>query len=208
MFPPAAVGESSTVVAGSMRLPLVSFPPSLAYVNETIYEELVPIILRRTTLSLGASPDFDYLENFFGTLPEEKGWEKVTNLTLVNLGSLTSSPGCGTEVMDKITYASHLQVLVLGFALQDFYLLPDWPTMPRSSDEAGAYMASLARSVTAEFFMTEYQFGRLFWMDHLKRVILKIDHGYFEITPCSNAVLGDLKEAPVQGFGAGQCHVR
>jgi hypothetical protein len=106
--------------------------------------------------------------------------------------------------MDTITQSTHLQVLVVGFTLQDFYLPPDWPTMPRSRDEARAYMVNPARSVTAEYLMNEYQFARLFWMNHLKRVILKIEHGYFEITPWSNAVLGDLKDALVQGFGARQ----
>jgi hypothetical protein len=73
MFPPASAGESSTVVASSTRYPIVSFLPSLAYVNDIIYNELVPSILRRITPKIGATPDIPYVENFFDTLPQGQG---------------------------------------------------------------------------------------------------------------------------------------
>jgi hypothetical protein len=48
--------------------------------------------------------------------------------------------------------------------------------------------------------MREYQFDRLFEMEHLKRLIIKVEHGFFEHNPRSVQVLGDLKEYLMEGM--------
>jgi hypothetical protein len=200
LAPVFQLATAQTVVGGSNRLPLVTFLPSIAYVNDTIYAEFVPTYLRKVYLQIGDTPDLLYLENFFETLPTGKGWEKITNLTILNLATVSRTPGRATEVMDTILQASSLQVLVLNFRLQDFYLPPDWPASPESREEALVLQQNPPKAVDVRYLMTEYQFDRLFAIQHLKRLIIKIEHGYFEHTPRSIAVLGDLKEVLMEGL--------
>jgi hypothetical protein len=191
---------TQTVVGGSSRLPLVTFLPSIAYVNDTIYTEFVPTYLHKIYLQIGDTPDLLYLKNFFETLPAGKGWERMSNLTILNLATVARSPGRATEVMDTILQARSLQVLVLNFHLQDFYLPPDWPASPDSRDEALVLQQNPPKAVDARYLMIEYQFARLFSMQRLERLIIKIEHGYFEHTPRSIAVLGDLREVLMEGL--------
>jgi hypothetical protein len=203
-FQLALQGDAQTVVGGSPDLPLVTFLPGIAYVNNTLYNEFVPAYLRKIYLQIGDTPDFMYLENFFEILPNGKGWEKIINLTILNLADVARTPGRATELMDTILQASNLQVFVINFRLQDFYLPPDWLVTPTSREEARDFQNNPPRSVDAQYLMTEYQFGRLFTMNHLKRLIIKIDHGFFEHNPRSIAVLGDLKDALMAGLRTGE----
>jgi hypothetical protein len=193
-------GNAQTVVGGSENFPLVTFLPGIAYVHGRVYAEFVPTYLRKIHLQIGASPDFLYLENFFEMLPPGKGWEKILNLTMLNLAEVARTPGRATEVMDTILQATNLQVLVLNFRLQDFYLPPDWPSAPTSKEEARILQNNPPKTVDARYLIREYQFDRLFTMAHLKRLIIKIDHGFFEHNPCSIQVLGDLKQFLMEGM--------
>jgi hypothetical protein len=193
-------GNAQTVVGGFENFPLVTFLPGIAYVHESVYAEFVPSYFRKIHLQIGASPDFMYLENFFETLPLGRGWGKILNLTMLNLVEVARTPGRATEVMDTIVQATNLQVLVLNFRLQDFYLPPDWPSAPTSEEEARILQNNPPKTVDARYLMREYQFNRLFTMAHLKRLIIKIDHGFFEYNPSSIQVLGDLKQFLMKGM--------
>jgi hypothetical protein len=187
-------GNTQTVAGGSENLPLVTFLPGIAYVNDIVYAEFVPTYLRKIHLQIGETPNFLYLENFFETLPRGKGWERIVNLTILNLAEVARTPSRATEMMDTIHQAVNLQVLVLNFRLQDFYLPPDWPETPTSKEEACILQNNPPKTVDARYFMREYQFDQLFEMEHLKRLIIKVEHGFFEHDPRSVQVLGDLKE--------------
>jgi hypothetical protein len=123
-------GSAQTVVGSSCHHGLVTFLPGIAYVNKVIYREFVPSYLRCIYLNIGATPHFPYLENVFDTLPRGEGWDKIINLTMLNLASTALTPGRATEVIDTILQATSLLVLVLNFTLADFYLPPDWPSPP------------------------------------------------------------------------------
>jgi hypothetical protein len=193
-------GNTQTVAGGSENLPLVTFLPGIAYVNDIVYAEFVPTYLRKIHLQIGETPDFLYLENFFETLPRGKGWERIVNLMILNLAEVARTPGRTTEMMDTIHQAINLQVLVLNFRLQDFYLPPDWPETPTSKEEARILQNNPPKTVDARYLMREYQFDRLFEMEHLKRLIIKVEHGFFEHNPRSVQVLGDLKEYLMEGM--------
>jgi hypothetical protein len=193
LAPVFQLAATHTVVGGSSRLPLVTFLPSIAYLNDAIYAEFVPTYLRKIYLHIGERPDLLYLENSFETLPTGKGWKKITNLTILNLATVARTPGRAKEVMDTILQATNLQGLVIN-RLQDFYLPPDWPASPDSRQEAMALQQNPAKAVDARYIMNEYQLDHLFTMPSLRRIIIKIEHGYFAHTPRSIAVLGDLKD--------------
>jgi hypothetical protein len=204
LLPPAfqleMEGSAQTVIGGSENFPLVTFLPGIAYVHERVYVEFVPTYLRQIHLQVGDSLDFLYLENFFETLPRGKGWEKILNLTMLNLAEVARTPGRATGVMDAILQASNLQVLVLNFRFQDFYLPPDWPAAPTSKEEARALQNNPPKTVDARYLMREYQFDRLLTMSHLNRLNIKIDHGFFEHNPRSIQTLGDLKQFLIEGM--------
>ncbi|KAF2822843.1 hypothetical protein CC86DRAFT_396432 [Ophiobolus disseminans] len=202
VFQLAMQGTAQTIVGGSTQYPLVTFLPGVAYVNNTIYTEFVPAYLSKIYLKVGASPDFLYLENFFETLPNGKGWDNILNLSLLNLASLARSPARANEVMDTIIGARALQVLVINFRLQDLYLPPDWRHPPCSREEALEYTNNPAKTAGAKYLMEQYEFHRLFAMKHLKRIIIKVEHGFFQQTPRSNCILGDLADVIRDGFRA------
>lgn len=194
-------GTAQTVIGGSIQFPLVTFLPGFAYVKRAIYNELVPAYLKEVRLDVGDTPDFLYLENFFETLPRANGWDKIPNLSMLSLASLARSPARANEVMDTILSARALQVLVLNFRLEDLYLPPDWPKPPTSREEALNYRYNPAKcAVDARFFIDQYELDRLFTMRHLKRVIFKVEHGFFEHTPRSNCTLADLGDLLGDGF--------
>jgi hypothetical protein len=56
--------------------------------------------------------------------------------------------------------------------------------------------------------MNEFQFPRLSSLRHIKRLIIKLEHGPLEHNPRSIGVLGDLREALVAGFRASSVNVR
>lgn len=203
-FQLAPQGTGQTVIGGSTHFPLVTFLPGLAYVSEVIYREFVPSYLSKVYLKVGDTPDFLYLENFFETLPKGKGWDKIHNLSILNLASLARTPARANEVMDTILSARALQALVVNLRLQDLYLPPDWQHPPRSREEALQYTNNPAKSADAPFLMDQYELHRLFTMKHLKRVILKVEHGFFQQTPRSVCILGDLADLLRDGFRASQ----
>jgi hypothetical protein len=200
----ALEGNAHKVVGGSTDFPLVNFLPAFAYASDAIYSEFVPMYLSKAYLMIGDTPDFLYLENFFETLPSGKGWDKIVHLSMLNLASLARSPARANEMMDTILSARALQVLVVDFRLQDLYLPPDWQHSPRSSEEALHYTNNPAKSVDAHFLMDQYELHRLFTMKHLRRVIFQVEHGFFQHTPRSICVLGDLADMLRDGFRATQ----
>jgi hypothetical protein len=123
---------------------------------------------------------------------------------MLNLASIARTPGRATEVVDTILQATNLQILVLSLRLQDLYLPPDWPTPPTNREEALAIQRNPPKSVDAEYLMRQYQFPRLFSMKHMNRLIINIEHGFFEHTPQSIAVLGDLRMALMAGLWTGE----
>lgn len=151
----ALQGNAQTVVGGSTHHGLVTFQPGIAYVNDIIYREFVTTYLRRIYLSIGATPDFLYLENLFETLPRGDGWGKIVNLTMLNLATIARTPGRATEVMDAILQATSLQVLVLNLTLQDLYLPPNWPPPPTSRQDALFMQRNPPRAVSANYLMNE-----------------------------------------------------
>jgi hypothetical protein len=193
--------SNQTIIGGSSQHPLVTFLPGIAYINNHIYNEFVPAYLRHIYLKISDTPDLLYLENFFDTLPRDNGWHKINNLTLLDVASLARTPGRANEVMDTILHAPNLKVVVLNFKLCDFYLPPDWPFLPESRAEAVALQSNPPRVVDAEYLMTEYQFARLFGLRELRRLIVKIEHGFFEHTPRSIGVVADLKATLMAGLG-------
>lgn len=195
-IPPPA----QSIIGGSTTQGLVTFLPSLAYTTTSIYHEFVPAYLRRIYLNIGTTPDFLYLENFFETLRAGDGWDKISNMTMLNFASVARTPGRATEVMDTILQASKLKVLVLSFALSDFYLPPDWPQPPTSREEARELQRNPPKTVDARYIIREYQFDRLFGISGLERLVVKVEHGFFEHTPRLIGVLGDLRVALVRGL--------
>ncbi|KAH6526426.1 hypothetical protein HBI07_195680 [Parastagonospora nodorum] len=198
-FPP----PTQSIIGGSTTDGLVTFLPSLAYTTSAIYHEFVPAYLRRIYLNIGTTSDFLYLENFFETLPAGDGWDKIANLTMLNFASVARTPGRATEVMDTILQATKLKVLVLSFALSDFFVPPDWPHPPTTRNEAMELQRNPPKTVDAEYMIREYQFDRLFGISELERLVVKVEHGFFEQTPRSVGVLGDLREALMRGLGEG-----
>jgi hypothetical protein len=199
-FHSATTRGEQMVLGGSTHHPLVTFLPGIAYVNDNIYKEFVPMYLPHIYLNVNESPDLIYLESFFDTLPRGKGWNKINNMILLDLASISRTPGRAKETMDTILQAVNLQVLILNFKLQDFYLPPEWPFPPQSHAEALAFQNSPLRSVDAAYLMTEYQFDRLFELQNLKKLVVKIEHGYFEHTPRSVGTLADLRMALMEGL--------
>ncbi|KAH5342727.1 hypothetical protein HBI49_230390 [Parastagonospora nodorum] len=199
-FPP----PTQSIIGGSTTDGLVTFLPSLAYTTSAIYHEFVPAYLRRIYLNIGTTSDFLYLENFFETLPAGDGWDKIANLTMLNFASVARTPGRATEVMDTILQATKLKVLVLSFALSDFFVPPDWPHPPTTRDEAMELQRNPPKTVDAEYMIREYQFDRLFGISELERLVVKVEHGFFEQTPRSVGVLGDLREALMRGLREGE----
>ena len=180
------------VVGISTRFPLVAFLPGIAYLSRSVYNEFVPSVLRRVRLDITSAPDVAYLENFLDSLPIENGWEKVLNLALLDMVDITRSPGRASEVMDMVTRASALQVIVLNFKLQDLYLPPGWPDLPRCSEEAAAYTRNPVRIANARYLLNECMVYRLLNLSKLQRVVFIIHHGHFAHTPHSIGILSDL----------------
>jgi hypothetical protein len=201
-------GSAQTIVGGSNHHGLVTFLPGIAYVNEVIYREFTPTYLRRIYLNIGETPDLLYLENFFDTLPRGDGWGKIINLTMLNLATIARTPSRATEVVDTILQAINLQVLVLNLTLADFYLPPDWSSPPSSRQEALILQRNPPRTVSANSLMNEFQFRRLFSLRHIKRLMIKLEHGPFGHNPRSIGVLGDLREELMAGFWASSVTVR
>jgi hypothetical protein len=202
--------STSTVTAGSAIHPIVTFLPNIAYTNETIYQEFVPKFLKRIYLQVGSTPDFPYLENFLDTLSTGKGWDKIVNLTILDMASIGRSPGRAREVVDTIIQARNLEVLVVNFKLQDLWCPPDWPKSenPKNTKEARAMQANPPRTADAAYLMREYQFEHLFGIEYLKRMILKVEHGVFEYTPRSVVVLDDLKNDLMNGLKNGHKNIK
>lgn len=123
---------------------------------------------------------------------------------MLNFAILARTPGRATEVMDMILQATKLKVLVLSFALRDFYLPSDWPHPPTTRDEAQELQRNPPKSVDAEYLTREYQFDRLFEIKALKRLVVRDEHGFFEHMPRSAGVLGDLREVLVRGLREGE----
>ena len=121
---------------------------------------------------------------------------------MLDLASLARSPARANEVMDTVLGAIALQVLVINLRLRDLYLPPDWQHEPCSRDEALRYTISPISAVGAGCLMDRYEFRRLFEMECLKRVIIKVEHGFFSHTPRSVCVMGGLAELLRAGFEA------
>jgi hypothetical protein len=207
-FQLVTIGDEKTVVGGSTQHPLVTFLPGIAYLNDNIYKEFVPVYLHQIYLNIAESPDLLYLDNFFDTLPPGKGWSMINNLTLLDLASISRTPGRANETMDTILQATNLQVLALNFKLQDLYLPPEWPFPPKSRAEALVLQRNPPRTVDAAYVMTEYQLARLFELQHLKKLVVKIEHGLFEHTPRSFGTMVDLKMALMEGLQSSAPNIR
>ncbi|KAF2846113.1 hypothetical protein T440DRAFT_542740 [Plenodomus tracheiphilus IPT5] len=190
------------VLGGSSNVPLVTFLPSFAYVSQGIFSELVPAFIRRVNLEIASAPDIWYLESFLEALPSADGWGKITNLSLVNLSFISSSPARAAETMDMIIRAVNLNTLVIGLSLGDLYLPPDWSAPPTSADEANELMDYPPRKATAQFLIRECKLDALYNMSKLTRVIIKIEHGWFHSTPASTTILNELAEQLNAGFEA------
>jgi hypothetical protein len=55
--------------------------------------------------------------------------------------------------------------------------------------------------------MNEYQFRRPFSLWHIRRLIIKLEHGPFKHTPQSIGVLGDLRKALAAGLRTSAVYV-